>query len=219
MKTLNHNLLRGNSPPKININSITIKTKIMKHLFYIFTLLVISINSSSQLTKGHWLVGGTGKIFSYKNNFTSPTYNSDANYTEIDLSPNIGYFITDKIAFGIRPSFNSFKGEVTTAGGGSTNVQRYWLGPFGRFYFLNEESPTNILLDASYQFGFYNFTGQKGKLRNVNISAGPVVYFNSTVGIEFLLGYRYELEDIDQIRKDIKKGFQFSIGLQVHLTK
>jgi hypothetical protein len=191
----------------------------MKHIFLAFSLLIIVNISYGQLTKGHWLVGGSGRFYSYKNEFSSSTYSNNAKYTQIDLTANIGYFLVDKIAFGLKPTFSSIKGKVTSASGLSTNVQRYWFGPFGRYYFLNPENKANVLLDASYQFGLFNASSQKGKLRTANISAGPVIYFNSSVGIEFLVGYRYELEDVELASKDLKKGFQVSFGLQIHLTK
>ena len=55
---------------------------------------------------------------------------------------------------------------------------------------------------------------------------GTVVYFNSCVGIEFLLGYSSSLENIEGFREDAedflketRKGFQMGIGFQIHLEK
>jgi hypothetical protein len=191
----------------------------MKPIFIFLSLLFSLISARAQLTKGNWLVGGTGSFYSYKDYYSSATYSNEAKYTQIDISPSIGYFVMDKLAFGLRPTFSSIKGKVTTPGGLYTNVQRYWIGPFGRYYFLNKENQTNILTDIAYQFGLFNAGGQRGDLRTFSALAGPVIYFNTTVGIEFLMGYRYTKEDVENANKENKKGFQISVGLQIHLEK
>jgi hypothetical protein len=189
-----------------------------KRLFISFVLTILSNSIYSQLTKGNWLVGGTGKFYDYKSEYSSATYSNEAEYTQIDISPNIGYFVAEKLAFGLRPTFSSVKGKVTTVGGGSTNVQRYWIGPFGRYYFLAAEKQANIVTDVSYQFGFYGGL-LKGRLSTFSALVGPVIYFNSSVGLEFLLGYAYSKEDADQGSKEIRKGFQISLGFQIHLEQ
>lgn len=194
------------------------KKHFVSYLFIAFFLTVNSLTADCQITKGNWLVGGTGKFYSYTSQYSSATYSNEAKYTQIDLSPNIGYFVTDKLAFGVRPSFSSIKGEVTTSGGGSTNTQRYWIGPFARYYFLQPDKQVNILTDISYQYGFFGGI-PNGKLNQFSAMAGPVVYFNSSVGIEFLLGYSSSLEDVEGFQKEKRKGFQIGIGFQIHLEK
>ena len=189
-------------------------------LSFLFLLFATSfLTATSQLTKGNWLVGGTGKFYAYNASFSSATYNTEAKYTQIDLSPSVGYFVIDKLVFGLRPTFSSIKGKVTSSGGLSTNVQRYWIGPFGRYYFLEKDNPYNIVTDVSYQFGLLNAYGQKGNLANFSALVGPVVYFNSSVGIEFLLGYSYSKENLENATKEIKRGFQVAVGFQIHLEK
>lgn len=191
----------------------------MKKLFTSLLSTIVFFTVHAQLDKGTWLAGGTGKFYSYTSQYSSATYSNEASYTQIDLSPNVGYFVVDKLAFGIRPTFSSIKGKVTTAGGGSTNVQRYWIGPFGRYYFLKPDKQVNIVTDVAYQYGIFNAGGQKGKLNTFSAMAGPVVYFNSSVGLEFLLGYSSSLEDVEQANKESRKGFQIGIGFQIHLQK
>jgi hypothetical protein len=190
----------------------------MKLSFLLF-LIAFTTNSFSQLTKNTWLVGGNAKFYSYNSEYSSPTYNSTAKYTQIDLSAPIGYFVADKVAFGIKPTFSSTKGKVTSPGGLSTNVQRYWIGPYGRYYLLNKEQPYNIVTEAGYQFGFFGGGLLKGNLSTFSASAGPVIYFNTTVGIEFLLGYSYIREDVENYQKEVRKGFQIAVGFQIHLEK
>ena len=87
----------------------------MKNLIFCFALL-FSKNSHAQIDKGIWLVGGSGKFYSYNSTYNSTSYSNEAKYTQIDLSPTIGYFVADKLALGIKPTFSSIKGKVTSAG-------------------------------------------------------------------------------------------------------
>jgi hypothetical protein len=67
----------------------------------------------------------------------------------------------------------------------------------------------------------YWFTPTKGSINTFSASAGPVIYFNSSVGMEFLLGY-YSRKEVIQQNGDIinhQKGFQIGIGFQIHLEK
>lgn len=132
---------------------------------WIFTItLFLSTASQGQLTKGNWLVGGTGKFFSYTQSSTSSDFSVVGKYNQIDISPSIGYFVVDKLAFGLKPTFSSINGKSITPEGISTNVQRYWIGPFGRYYFLNSEKQYNIVTDVTYQFGFLGGGLVKGSL-------------------------------------------------------
>ncbi len=194
----------------------------MKNSLLVLLFFMISSVAVCQLNQGNWLVGGTGKFYSYTNNNSSIVggYDNTGKLTEIDFSPNIAYFISDKLAVGIKPTFSSLKGKLNSTGGLTTSVSRFMVGPFGRYYLLDQEKPHNILVESSYQLGTYNGSfGLKGNLRAFSILAGPVLYFNSSVGIEFLLGYSYKLEDVKNATKDIKKGFQLGVGMQIHLTK
>ena len=107
----------------------------MKPFLQIFTLLILSLTTKAQLDKGVWLVGGSGSFYSYIETYNSPTYNNTAKYTNIDISASAGYFIIDKLVFGLRPTFSSVKGEVTSPGGGTTNSYKIAIGPFLRYYF------------------------------------------------------------------------------------
>jgi hypothetical protein len=63
-----------------------------------------------------------------------------------------------------------------------------------------------------YQYGF----SANYKMNTLAINAGPVIYLNKAVGLEFLLGY--------STTKFVKydgwnSSLQLGIGLQVHLEK
>ncbi len=197
----------------------------MKQTFLSLILMTFFFTAQSQLTKGNWLVGGSGSFYSYNETYTSPTYNNTAKYTNIDVSASLGYFIIDKLAAGLRPTFSSFKGKVTSPGGGSTNSYKIAIGPFARYYFLNTEKPFNILADVSYQVGINKYLGsthEQGKFNNLSIMGGTEIFFNSTAGMEILLGYSQKvlsLENSPSAFNFTKRGFQVSIGFTLHLEK
>lgn len=189
----------------------------MKLLFLLLAI-NISLNSIGQLTKGIWLLGGSGKLYSYSGTYRTTAFYNTSKNLDVEISPSIGYFLIDKFALGLRPAFSWIKGNIDN-GAFITNVKRFSLGPFARYYFLNTEKPYNIVADISYQYGTYAFTNQKGTIKTLSIMAGPVIYFNTSIGLEFLLGYSSKIEDVEAGYKDTRKGFQIGLGFQIHLEK
>jgi hypothetical protein len=193
--------------------------------FFLCTFLVIIAHISfGQLAKGHWLVGGSGRFYTYKTESIGNLGTFNGKATQIDVSPNIGYFLADKFAIGMKSTITSIESEESNSTGtiyGGTSNQRYLIGIFGRYYFLDDEKQVNILVDASYQAGIIRaFSNNRGTLRNFIVVAGPVIYFNSTVGIEFLFGYKSEFDKYtSEIFTERKNGFLFNVGLQIHLTR
>jgi hypothetical protein len=191
----------------------------MKILLTIF--LFFSIEATSQIDKKTWLVGGTGNFLSYKNTYSNPTFSYTSDRVKIKISPNIGYFPVNKLGIGLRPSYSKYKDVVNGSGGVNSNENRFELGPFIRYYFLSAEKRYNILTDMCYQYGIYWFKPVKGNINTFSASAGTVVFFNSSVGLEFLLGY-YSRNEVIQYSTNVEnvinyKGFQIGIGFQIHL--
>jgi hypothetical protein len=220
-------ILHDKSPPFCRLHFITKNLPIMKNLILLLALLLFK-NAYAQLDKGVWLVGGSGSFYSYKEDYSTPTYNQTAKYTSIDLAASLGYFIADKFTAGLRPSFSSYKGKVISASvgsGGSTNSYRLAIGPFARYYFLNADKPFNILADVSYQFGYLQQLGalhEKGKNNTFSLMGGTEIFFNNTAGLEILLGYTQKVLSIENSPgafKNNKNGFQVSIGFSLHLEK
>jgi hypothetical protein len=191
----------------------------MKSILIALSFTLSLISAQAQLTKKNWLVGGTGSFTSTKNSYSNSNYYQTSDVTDIRISPNIGYFIIDKFAVGLRPSFSKNKAQVTTTGGGYTNVNRFEIGPFVRYYFLNNENRYNMLAEACYQYGIYRFNPDKGDINTLSVMAGPVIYFNTVVGLEFLLGYYKRNEKVNGSFETEQKGFQMAVGFQIHLEK
>lgn len=158
-----------------------------------------------QLTKGNWLLSGSANLSMLK-------YGSEASIkfkqTNLLIAPSVGYFLMDKLALGIRPSLIYGSNNI----GNSEKV--FSVGPFIRYYLLKTEGLFNLLTEGGYYYGTYQSSGIK---QNVfSFAAGPVLYFNSSVGLEFLIGYSTtKIAHFD----GVNNALQFGIGLQFNLEK
>ena len=178
-----------------------------KTLLLIITSFIIN-SAKSQITKGNWLVGGAGHLSSQ-----IETINEiKAKGFSYSISPNVGYFFVDKFAGGIKASVSYTK---LTFNGGLSKSTQVGLGPFIRYYFLHAENRINILAESSYQYlhGKGN-SGQSDNSNTFTFTAGPVIYFNSSVGLE--LTGNYELYN-NKFSITNAKTFYVNIGFQIHL--
>ncbi len=190
-------------------------------LLFVFSLSTI-FNGNAQLAKKVWLVGGAGSFLASKYSYSSTASSSSSNRIDINVSSNVGYFVIDKTALGLRLGYIKFKDVVEGSGGNiQTNDNRLYIGPFARYYFLNLEKQYNLLIDVNYQHGFYMSRSINGSINTLSASFGPVIYLNSAIGLEFLLGYYSRKETIRDSwnTSNQQKGFQVSIGFQLHLDK
>jgi len=205
------------------------KINTMKQATLLITLIFFfSFYSIAQLDKKNWLVGGSGTFSSTNDNLSTSTGEYVWKRNAIQISPNIGVFVIDKFAVGLKSSFSWTKNKGLTSGTGlGTDITtRFDYGPFVRYYLLEKEKAFNILTDLSYQFGSLKQNDDKGNRSIFSVMAGPVLYFNSSVGIEFLMCYKIEKEERttssstpQSFYTQTKKGVQISIGLQFYLEK
>lgn len=206
--------------------------KTFKFLFII--TLLISMTANAQLDKKMWLVGGSGSFNSYKQDYTLTVQNTSEfihirrTINEFEIDPKVGYFIIDNLVLGIVTSIITEKDNSTTisgnVGGGSSRSIRFSAGPFVRYYLLDKDKPINIITEINYQLGFLNLNElpkEKGSINKFTFLIGPEIFFNSTAGVEILLGYKsYEEKMNSSIVPSIKnKGFYLAIGFQIHLEK
>jgi hypothetical protein len=171
---------------------------------FVFSFLLIS-SSYSQITKGFWMIGGSGEFSSGKVVYSNMLYIP----TTLQLKPKAGYFFFDKFASGLDVNYFFQK---SSTGGPATKSHSIGVGPFARYYFLEKDKRVNILSElygaimteinisfSSLQYGF---------------SGGVAVFLNSSVAIEFLPGYQ------GFKNKDTRSNyFVTRIGIQVHLEK
>jgi len=196
----------------------------------IFALFYFAVSSNAQLDKRTWLVGGNGNIDFYNQDFKADYTTYTANITKIDIDCSIGYFLIDKLALGIRPTFFLENGEFFENGNLSGTIgsrTKLLIGPFGRYYLLKKDKSFNVFTDLSYQFGTnvdpIATNNSRGKARQFSTSTGLELFLNSVVGLEILVGYKNRYEDINygngSFYSDKKNSLQINIGFQIHLRK
>lgn len=177
----------------------------IKILFSITFLILFSI-ANAQITKGNWMVGGMASFAKQEQESATGKIKS----TRLLVTPNIAYFLVDKFAAGLKPSLDLNSNNIN---GTKVKNNLVGIGPFVRYYFLPADNIVNLFGEADYQFS----SGSNGYRENLYFfSAGPVIYFNTSVGLEFTLNY----EIIK--RKDAAisaKTFFLGIGFQIHLEK
>jgi hypothetical protein len=197
----------------------------MKCALLLFLSIAVYLTTNGQLNKKAWLVGGSGSLYSYNEHYVGPSIDNTFKKTDVDISANAGYFFVDKLAGGIRTYFSYSK--VEAEGNGIGKSFRLAIGPFIRYYFLEKEKPFNLLADISYQPGkIQNLVigRDNGKYNIFSILGGTEVFFNSSVGLEILVGYRNQEFSLKESSttgglNSRANGFQASIGFQFHLEK
>jgi hypothetical protein len=180
-----------------------------KTTVFIIAIILFSLNGIAQITKGNWMVGGDGNF--------SRTYSVDSNGNEsiktfyINLKPKLGYFFVDKLVGGLQANYFYNKSP------GIQSSSIYGLSPFLRYYFLKADNRVNLLTQFSY--GYLTIKSQNGKSyyeQGYSFKTGPVIYFNSSVGLEITVNYDSTFQELTK-----NKNYNLSIGMgiQVHLEK
>ncbi|QGW29401.1 outer membrane beta-barrel protein [Phnomibacter ginsenosidimutans] len=192
------------------------KTKIILAVAVFFVA-----NSYAQITKGNWLVGGNFQFAKSNNNGTA---SSNSRNTTFTISPKVGAFILDKGAIGLRGNYKSTMTKYEVTPGNLITNRQYTIGvgPFIRYYFLPEEKLVNIISEVNVMYNqnvikpyggnntskFYNW--------EYSLQSGAVLFLNSSVAMEALIGYAY-IKEKDQDSK--VNSLSFNIGFQIHLEK
>lgn len=193
----------------------------MKKSTCLIIVVFFIINSvSSQITKGNWMVGGN---LNYTKSKSTGSAASNSNVRDFTLLPTAGYFVFDKGVIGIKSELSFVKESYPqTNGTVVSNSQNFLgIGPFARYYFLPKDKRINTFSDGSilYKETVSKSSGNttdKFKTLNYSLSCGMVIFLNTSVGVEFSVGY-YSSKAIDFDAKG--EDFKFGIGFQIHLEK
>lgn len=169
----------------------------------------LAFTSNSQITKNNWLLSGSVS-FSTQNN--SSTASLQYKQTDIQISPTIGYFLIDKLAAGVRPSYMYGKNNLVANAKPQTIFS---IGPFVRYYFLQTDRPFNLLAEGTYAFSSFN-QASEFKQNTFSVSAGPVLYFNTSVGLELTIGY--STTKVASFKGN-NNALRFGVGFQFYLEK
>ncbi len=169
------------------------------------TILLVATSANAQITKGNWMVGGSGSFYSedYKNEQFK--YKN----TVFGLRPNIGYFLINRLALGVSPVITFTKTDVS----GTSPVTSYGAGIFTRYYILNPEKKINILTHVGYSLS--KSSNSDGTSTILDLRGGPAFFINNSVALEMTLNYQAsQLNSTTTV--DV---LSFALGLQIHLEK
>jgi hypothetical protein len=186
----------------------------VRSLFISLLSITSFLFSNGQITTGNWLVGGDGTFSSDR----IKSLDIVTKTTEIQVSPSIGYFFIDKLCGEVKLNYTS---NSTHYSSGKSTAHNYIFGPAMRYYFLRADQLINFFAEANYLFGFSKVTGTSGssgtdRFAQYSLLAGPVIFFNSCVGLEFTIGYNHSKQaDADLSTSSLRGG----IGFKIHLEK
>lgn len=197
-------------------------------MFLTSIVLIFSLTAKCQLDKGTWLINGTGNFSSSNYNFKNTVQNTTQKSTSLNikLSPSISFFVIDKLTIGLKPSISFEKedgGDVYNnngniiASGGNSKITRFDIGPYIRYYLLQKEKQVNLFGEIGYQYGIDKSSGFKINRNIFFINAGAEVFFNSSVGLEFTLGYLTKKETNVAVSTQKQNTIQLGIGFNFHL--
>ncbi|RYG15216.1 MAG: hypothetical protein EOO07_15910 [Chitinophagaceae bacterium] len=202
----------------------------MKSLLTFFFILTFSVSTTAQLDKKTYLINGSGTFSSSKYVFKNTSQGTTQKSTEIDfrITPAVGVFLFDKLPAGLKASISSQKtagGDVydnsgnVIASGGSSKVTRFDIGPFARYYFLDKDEQFNLFAEAGYQFGVSKGFSMDVNRNTLFLNGGLEGFFNSSIGLEFTVGYfsRKEVGESSYTQK--QNSILFGLGFNFHLTK
>ena len=209
-------------------------------------------NGYAQVEKGKFLVGARSDFNAFFENTRDET-TIDGNTTESDgpksnrfnLTPSVGYFITDGFAGGLFMDLginNSEEEHLLEDGSTETlrdNGTTFKMGPFLRYYLDMEK----VRPFAHVQIGFgsnnrtydqveYDVSDptdikviivehtRKYNLSAWGIGAGAAFFITNNISIDVMLGYnqnssKYKDEDTSNEYKSTTGGFGLDVGLSV----
>lgn len=150
--------------------------------------------------KNDWLMGGGIKFASNKV--------AEIKTSMFEFSPNVGYFLANNFAGGLRASITSVKLEDEDA------ISSTLVSPFLRYYFLPGGNKVNFMLDGSFGFGSTSALGVSQSQTGFGFAAGPAIFLNKHTALEFTLGYN-SLKGKDD--PDRSNTFTVGVGFQIHL--
>ena len=177
----------------------------MKKTIFLLFVIVVSNQVTAQIKKGQWLAGGNV-------NWTT-SFNSYGDSTVIKIMPDVGYFLLDKLAGGLKINHT-----IVIPGHDSSNSFSYFgLSPFLRYYFLPAANAINVFGEVAYGWGGYNHNDFNVIIDQWSISAGAAFFLNRHVALEAAFNYTHLTEN--NVLNRNPKTLGLNVGFQVYLGK
>lgn len=195
-----------------------IKLTIMKKLFLVSGITILSLAAFSQNKKGDRLVGVSFGSFSYTNSDSKTTYSntpteykSEGNSFSISVNPNVAWFVKDNLAVGGGLSISFYTSKSTSSNSSSTttsesksNQPSVYLMPYLRRYFSGSDKGMPFV-QVNAQYGIYGgtsksstSTGSSSETKtkpkgdwNAGLTLGYEHFCTQSIGLYASVGFNY----------------------------
>jgi hypothetical protein len=177
--------------------------RLLNKLLVFCLFITISSSTMAQLSKGQWLVGGDINISTV---LPGEYYNPHG--LRYSLLPNVGYFVVDKLACGLRFDYSYLYPH-------QTYVITYGLLPFVRYYLLPAEGRINFYADVSFGYSLIHYGYLRYHAYQWAASAGPSLFINQRISLSVGVGF-LSFEG-DSFNGGFSERFGINVGCQFHL--
>ncbi len=178
----------------------------MKKVLLALCILTAHNSLIAQIEKGNFLTGISGR---YRFEF------DDGKNYSLSLTPNIGYFMLNRLAAGASLSLNT----SLSTGTYEQKNKSLAIGPFVRYYLL-DNNKYNVFVQPSFLIYANRSTLNSDEIINysttttaIALSVAPVYFINEHVSLGLLNNitkYYYESSNTAMY-------FEMQLGLQIHL--
>lgn len=184
----------------------------MKNIYAAAIAVLLAFSARSQISSGQVLLGGRAAYANENIKVDESRYR----LAELSISPSAGIFIVDKLAAGVRFTFEANRTRhINQQYDYRTRSRTY--SPFVRYYFLPVSKDYNLFLETSldYHAETIRFNGDKRKERSdgFSVAGGPVVFITRQIALElaFSYGKKYQADE-HTTSLGTSLGFQFHFG-------
>lgn len=181
----------------------------------------------AQINKGQWMMGGSlsgmYQVGGGDNDYKQKTFQAPV---------NVGYFVANGMALGIRGSalydettYTILRNYYYYYGPSSyevkTKTQQYSVGPFFRAYLMPNRQKFNFYVEPHFAYGWYDATSNissggwvSEKVQSYSLNVAPVILLSPHTSMEFILSYNYT--NYTKTGNN-STSFLFGVGFQVFL--
>ena len=195
----------------------------MKKLSIIFTLSLITNLSWGQFNKGRMIISGDASYSYKKMEMNLAGQNTDmGTQSNINLSPQCGYFLVDNVALGLGFIFSNQTTKFKDLPG-KVKSKSILLAPYARYYFLDK-----FFLQGEFAFGVGKESNQEGgvddmetKVTSAQLGLGYVYFLNDYIALEPLIGYSLSKTKLDVAQTPTYRDKEIfcQIGISVYIGK
>lgn len=191
----------------------------------LFTCLVILAGvliTQAQTEKGKFLLGGSTNLAFSSDKYQWDEEDQSEKSTDIDLMPQVGYFIANGLAIGLEfPFSHSWSDDEK-----STSIG---CGPFAKYYFGKSQFKPFLLTGTEFNKETSKYTYSSGEVSESTdrsflwkAGGGIGIFITKNLSVDLSLlyvheEYRWKSETDEPYSKSTSKGLDVEVGFAVIL--